>query len=149
MDVVEALAVQAVVVKVSHWIDARRWKELRTLFDDKVETDYTSLFGGEIQQQRADDLVLGWQRALSPLESTHHLLGPIEVSLNGRDALAECHVHAYHRAPQSKSGPEWTVAGHYIFGLHRSYSGWKIRKLALHTAYQSGNSQLLAEAAPS
>jgi hypothetical protein len=149
MDVVEALAVQAVIVKVPHLLDARRWGELRALFDDKVETDYSSLFGGEIQRQRAEDLVLGWQSALSPLELTHHLLGPIDVSVKGRDALAECHVQAYHRAPRAKSGPEWTIAGHYVFGLHRSYSGWKIRKLTLHTAYQSGNLQLLAEAATS
>src|SRR5262245_45149069 len=121
-DIVEVLAVQAVVARVPHLLDARRWRELRALFEDNVETDYTSLFGGEIQRQRADDLVLGgWQKVLSSLEATHHLLGPIDVTLKGRSAFAECHVQAYHRAPQAKSGPEWTVAGHYVFTLHRSF----------------------------
>jgi hypothetical protein len=147
-DIVEMLAVQSVVAKVSHLLDARRWKELRALFESEVETDYTSLFGGEVQRQNADDLVLhGWQKLLAPLQATHHLLGPIDVSLRWRSATAECHVLAYHLAPQAKSGPEWTVAGHYIFTLHRHYSGWKIRKLVLQTSYQTGNRQLLAEAA--
>ncbi|HEU4579646.1 MAG TPA: nuclear transport factor 2 family protein [Polyangiaceae bacterium] len=150
MDVVEVLAVQSVVAQVPHLLDARRWQELRGLFEDQVETDYTSLFGGEVQRQRADELVLGtWRSVISPLEATHHLLGPIDVSIRGRAAIAECHVQAYHRAPQAPGGAEWTVAGHYIFTLHRHYGGaWKIRKLVLQTSYQTGNRQLLAEAAP-
>ncbi len=149
MDVVEVLAVQSVVAQVPHLLDARRWKELRALFEDKVETDYTSLFGGEVQQQRADELIGTWQNVLSPLEATHHLLGPIDVSIKGRSAIAECHVQGYHRAPQAPGGAEWMVAGHYIFTLHRHYGGaWKIRKLVLQTSYQTGNRQLLAEAAP-
>ena len=146
-DIGEVLAVQAVVARVAHYIDGRRWKELRALFADEVETDYTSLFGGEVQKQSADALVLeGWQTLLSPLDATHHLLGPIDVEVKRKTATAECHVHAYHLASSAKSGPDWTLAGHYDFTLHRNYGGWKIEKLVLQTSYQTGNRQLLSEA---
>jgi 3-phenylpropionate/cinnamic acid dioxygenase small subunit len=113
-----------------------------------VETDYTSLFGGEVVDQPADDLVLGtWRTVLTPLDATHHLLGPITVELRGESAIADCHVRAVHVCARAKSGAEWTVAGHYVFTLTSTAAGWKIRKMKLETSYQTGNTQLLKEAA--
>src|SRR5262245_42802072 len=99
VDATRVFAVQSVVTRVVHHIDRRRWPELRALFADTVETDYTSLFGGEVTRQSADDLVLGgWRTLLSPLDATQHLLGPIDVAFDGSLAIAECHVRGYHRA---------------------------------------------------
>ena len=81
-----------------------------------METDYTSLFGGAPQRQRADDLVAGWEKALAAV-STQHLLGPIDVELQGSWAVAECHVRAWHQAKGMADGDEWVVGGHYVFGL--------------------------------
>jgi hypothetical protein len=145
---VQVLEVQAVVARVAHYIDARRWPELRALFAEQVETDYRSLFGGDVTVQSADALVLeGWRPLLSPLEATQHLLGPIDVEISGDTAHAECHVRGYHRAPAAASGPEWMVAGHYVFTLNRADATWKVRKITLLTAYQTGNRDLLREAA--
>jgi hypothetical protein len=61
-----------------------------------VVVDYTSLFGGEVQKQKPDDLVGGWRKLLTPLPATQHLLGPIEVAVKGGAATAACHVRGYH-----------------------------------------------------
>jgi 3-phenylpropionate/cinnamic acid dioxygenase small subunit len=144
----EARAVESVVIRVAHFIDARRWTELAALFAAEVETDYTSLFGGQPQKQPAAELVLGgWQKLLEPLERTQHLLGPIDVTTGGDRATAECHVRAYHRSRRNAGGDEWMVAGHYIFELVKAGSAWKIRKLTLDAYYQTGNTKLLQEAA--
>jgi hypothetical protein len=141
-------AVQSVVARVAHHIDGRRWPELLALFANEVETDYTSLFGGQVQKQRADALVLGgWKKMLSALDVTQHLLGPIDVRVQAASAIAECHVRGYHRSARGRTGPEWMVAGHYIFELAKVGSEWKIRKLTLQTFYQTGNSNLLQESA--
>jgi hypothetical protein len=141
-------AVQSVVARVAHHIDGRRWPELLALFASEVETDYTSLFGGEIQKQRSEELVIeGWKKILSPLETTQHLLGPIDVRVQAGSAIAECHVRGYHRSARARSGPEWMVAGHYIFELSKVGSEWKIRKLTIQSFYQTGNSNLLRESA--
>jgi hypothetical protein len=144
----QVIEAQAVVARVAHYIDGRRWPELRALFADRVETDYRSLFGGDVQVQSAEQLVLeGWRPLLSPLEVTQHLLGPIDVEITGETARAECHVRGYHRAPAAASGPEWMVAGHYVFSLMRADGTWKITQITLHAAYQTGNRDLLREAA--
>jgi len=56
-----------------------------------VETDYTSLFGGEVLEQRGDALIEAWRSLLAPV-ITQHLLGTIAVDVNGAAATARCHV---------------------------------------------------------
>src|SRR5687767_2976383 len=85
--------VQSVVVRVAHYLDGKRSSDLRSLYADDVETDYTSLFGGAPQRSRGDDLIDGWRKLLGPV-ATQHLFGPIEVSVSGVVARAERHVRA-------------------------------------------------------
>ena len=44
-------------------------------------------------------------------------------------------------------GSEWMVAGHYVFELSVRDAGWQIDAMTLHTYYQTGNRQLLEQAA--
>jgi SnoaL-like domain len=138
-------AVRHTVTSVVHEIDARNWSELRRQFEESVVTDYTSLFGGEVQTQRADDLVGAWRRLLTPVKATQHLLGPIDVALRPDGATARCHVRAYHYAPGAPGGSEWMVAGHYVFELRPTADAWRIHRLTLITFQQTGNLNLLQE----
>ena len=122
----------AVVARISHEIDAKRWPALRTLFAEDVDTDYTSLFGGEPVRQKADALVGGWRDMLGAV-STQHLLGPVVVTVPGASATAECHVTASHRA----RGQDWVVHGHYQIALERKES-WRIVGLKLVTFHETG-----------
>jgi SnoaL-like domain len=70
------------VTGVAHEIDSKQWTELTNLFAPRVETDYTSLFGGTPQTQTREDLVAGWRAALERV-TTQHLLGPIDVFVEG------------------------------------------------------------------
>ncbi len=135
-------AIRETVTGVSHFIDHKQWAELRQLFDGTVQTDYTSLFGGEIQHQRADALIDAWRKLLTPIV-TQHLLGPIAVELAGETATARCHVRGYHYAKGAPGGDEWMIAGHYVFQLARAGDAWKIRAMKLETLYQTGNLKLL------
>lgn len=133
------------IVSVVHHIDRKRWSELREVFADQVETDYTSLFGGAPATQSADDLIANWRKNLGPV-TTQHLLGPIDVQLEGDRAYAACHVRAMHYAPEAKSGAEWEVLGHYRFELRRTERGFRIVHMTLETFHQIGNRKLLQEA---
>ena len=138
--------IRDVITSLVHELDGRRWELVPALFTETVETDYTSLFGGEVQRQPATALVSAWQAVLSPLDATQHQLGPIAVVIDGDSATARCHVRGYHRREGLPGGPEWMVAGHYVFELAREGGGWKIRKMTLRVSYQTGNRKLLQEA---
>jgi len=139
-------AVQSVVTGILHAIDLRRWTALSSLFTSEVTTDYTSLFGGEVQRQGRDQLIGGWRQMLSPLDATQHLLGPVVVTGDAARAVAECHVRGYHIWEKGQGGREWMVAGHYVFELQLIDGRWRVSKLTLRTLYQSGNRDLLHQA---
>lgn len=136
---------QTIIANVAHHVDAKRWTELRALYADQVDTDYTSLFGGTPQRQAADALIGGWRTALARV-ATQHLLGPIEVEPRGAAASARCHVRAMHFFAGAPGGESWEVLGHYLFELSRGEAGWRIVGMTLETLLQLGNAKLLQEA---
>lgn len=81
----DAEAVRSTVVAVAHLIDHKRWAELQKLFAAAVRTDYTSLFGGTPEEQKAGALVDGWRGSLGKV-ATQHLLGPIALHVTGAAA---------------------------------------------------------------
>jgi hypothetical protein len=139
----DASAIARQITGMVHALDARRWSELRTYFTEQVETDYTSLFGGEVQQQLSRELVDGWKKMLATLAATQHLLGPVAASGGDKQAVAQCHVRAYHYQPGATDGSEWMVAGHYVFGLEQHGEHWLISRMKLEAYYQTGNIHLL------
>ena len=139
----EADRVRALVTGVVHEIDSKRWTELTNLFAPRVETDYTSLFGGAPQTQTREDLVAGWRAALERV-TTQHLLGPIDLFVEGSGAEASCHVSALHYKKGAACGEYWEVLGHYVFKVERLSTGWAITRMRLDTFHQMGNRDILA-----
>jgi hypothetical protein len=145
-------AVRAVVARIANTIDTRRWTELRALFAGEVTTDYTSLFGGEPQTQSGDALIAMWRQILSPLDATQHVTGAIDVQWRDAVAIAECNVRGYHISARASGGSEWMVAGQWIIEMtHSRKTGssaqWHVTRMTLRTLYQTGNRNLLTEAA--
>jgi hypothetical protein len=141
----DAAAVRAVVASIPHNLDFKRWPEVRKVFAERVQTDYTSLFGGAPQAQTAEALVGGWEKALGKV-ATQHLLGPIDVRIDGDKATARCHVRGIHLAEGAPGGAQWEAIGHYVFGLVRAGDGWRIDAMTLQMLMQTGNRKLLEEA---
>jgi hypothetical protein len=139
-------AVADTVTDLVHFLDRKQWDKLSLCFSADIETDYTSLFGGEIQKQPASALIDAWKNLLTPV-TTQHLLGPIRTEITGATATAACHVRGYHYCEGAPGGREWMVAGHYEFELEFVYSRWAICRMKLITLYQTGNAALLQEAA--
>jgi SnoaL-like domain len=122
------------VVAFFHAVDDRDWDAVRVGLADEVDTDYTSLFGGEPERLAAGALVQRWQGLLPGFDATQHLLGPLLVTGD----VVECNVRGYHRL----DGRTWMVAGRYTLTL----DGDRVAGIVLHTAYQEGDTSLVEEA---
>ena len=133
-------AVRDTITHVAHYLDARRYRELRELYADELELDYTQLFGGEVQRMRADDLITSWSERLAGLAATQHLLGPIDVTLQGSGAQASCHVRGQH---WHKTRGSWVVSGHYRFELAHDGAAWRITRHALDVFGEEGSREVL------
>jgi hypothetical protein len=131
-------AITDAVVELLYAIDARDWKTVRACFDETVEVDYTSLFGGKPSTTSAAELVAGWEAFLPGFDSTQHMLGPVTARAEPGGVVAQTHVRGYHYVKDAPGGEVWMVAGHYTIRLVRR-NGWKIRGLTLTAYYQEGN----------
>jgi hypothetical protein len=133
---------ESTILDLFHAVDALDWDGVKTALDDRVEIDYTSLFGGEASAPTRDELIESWQGIVPGFDATQHLLGPLRLEERGTDAAAETHVRAYHYLEESV----WMVAGHYRIALKRKDAGWRIAGIRLDVFYQEGGADLLARA---
>jgi hypothetical protein len=140
--VTEHEAVASRITRISHYIDHKQWTELRALFAPEIAVDYTALSGGAPQRQSPEALVGGWEKNLAPV-TTQHLLGAIDVEIDGDRAKATCHVRANHFVKGKPGGEEWVVMGQYVFGLTKT-EAWRIAAMKLEVFRQTGNAKLLA-----
>ena len=122
-----------------HDVDRRDWTAVRNGLADEVDTDYTSLFGGEPEHLTAGTLVGRWRGLLPGFDATQHLLGPVAVTgTDGATTTAECNVRAYHRLGDRV----WMVAGRYTLTVR----GGRVAGIVLHTLYEEGDRGLVEEA---
>jgi len=55
-------------------LDSRDWPLFRSCFADEIETDFTSVFGGEPRKVSADRWTEAARRSLSGLKATQHMI---------------------------------------------------------------------------
>ena len=97
-------AIADTVVGLLHTIDARDWKAVRAAFDETVEVDYTSLFGGKPSSSSAAGLIAGWEAFLPGFDATQHILGPVTTRAETGDVVAQAHVRGYHYIKDAPGG---------------------------------------------
>lgn len=136
-----------VVVAFGLHTDARRWDNLVQLFMHEVSVDYTALQGGSPSVHRASELLGSWARFLPGFSATSHLIGLPLVAVDGDHATAEASFTATH-AISDAGQPDrlWMVGGRYEMGLVRLEDRWRIARVRLVLAWQSGDLELPAEA---
>lgn len=135
-------AITETVIYVANFADARAWGELRDLFTDEVEVDYTSLAGGEPSVVKADDLIASWRGTLAGFDATQHQVTNILVTVSGDGAQANAYIHADHYLAGAPGGDHWLVLGTYDYRLVRTNGGWRVRSTRLNLKHLEGNNDL-------
>src|SRR6266540_6825977 len=123
-----------VITRMLHAIDALDWATVRACFAEEVDTDYTSLWGGEPATVKIEDLVADWQQLAYGFNATQHLTGPI-ITVDGK-------LHTHVRAHHWFDGAAWTVYGHYIAVV----TAGRIAALTLQTYQEVGDRELVTRA---
>lgn len=132
------------VTRMLHAVDAKDWDGVRAEFADRLDMDYSSLFGDPPARVDADQQVAGWRQFAGAFDVTEHITGPIVVTHADGGAVARTHVRAYHRVLGAPGGDVWMVAGHYLVKLAPAGERWKITGITLTVFYQEGNREIPA-----
>lgn len=125
-------------------VDARRWDDLLTLFAPEVHVDYTSLFGGERQLLKREQLVANWRQLLPGFTRTTHLVGSPTIVVTGETAEAAASVIACHFIKEAElAGNDlWLVGGCWEITFGKHSGAWRMTALTLARAWAEGNQDL-------
>lgn len=115
------------------YADARQWDELLDLFGPEVQLDFTSLFGGEPQSVKREQLIDSWRQLLPGFTRTTHLIGAPMIVVSGDGAQASASVLAWHfiDEPALEGADRWIVGGCYEMALRKGGGAWRIAALTL------------------
>jgi SnoaL-like protein len=125
-------------------IDARCWADLEELFASELKADWTSLFGGEAQVLKREQLIGNWRQMLPGFTHTTHVIGPPTVALSGEKAQASASVVAWHfiKEPELEGNDFWLAGGTYEIDFAKLDGRWRISAMTLARAWSSGNQDL-------
>jgi hypothetical protein len=92
----------------------------RRAFHDDAYVD-CGVFAGS-----PDDYVAFAQAALARYEASHHLIGQIDIEVDGPRASGEVYFLAWHRSGRGADAMDVFIAGRYIDAYEDRGSGWRI-----------------------
>lgn len=137
-------AIDDVLHRYAHALDARDWDLLRTCFTTDAVADYLDLGGVNEGVETIVELCSG---VLTGLDSSQHLIGSPLATVDGDTATASCYLQAQHVFAGAEGGDHYLVGGRYDDQLVRTPDGWRIRHRTLHATWSSGNPEVFTAAA--
>ncbi len=135
-------AIRLVVDEIDNACDAKDWDVCRSFFADEVETDFTSLAGGEPARISADDLIGAWAANLFAEKKTFHQRGNHRIEIDGDRATVFSKAYAFNLLESGEITGLWEAWGNYTHGLTRTDSGWKCAAMKLEVVHQRGDERV-------
>lgn len=134
------------VLRYGRCIDDRDWDGLAALLSERVDLDFTSLWGGQPETLSGAQLAERWRSMREALDATQHVIAGILPTVDGDAATVVSNLVAVHRRAAAAGSPLWTVGGAYEFRLERAGGRWAIRGLTLRVAWVDGNQSVVSPA---
>jgi len=105
-------------------IDQRDPALYRSCFTDELERD---MFAQGFEQGSADSWVETAMNAVSPFQTTQHIITNHTIEIDGDEATCVAYLQAQHWNPENFL----LVGGYYTDKLRRTPEGWRIHSLQL------------------
>jgi hypothetical protein len=138
-------AISDTVIAYATGLDRRDWVLYRSIFTDALEMEFSSV-GIKPGAYSADAWVRSAQRLFAGFSATQHTSTNHVHDIRGDAATCVSSMQAEHfvaAGPDIAAGAErWTIGGYYVNGLVRTPAGWKLRSVALHVNWTSGNPEV-------
>lgn len=131
----EQARIESVLLQYATALDERDWPALERVFTPDAVAHYSGV--GEFNGREAVIEVIS--SFLETCGSTQHLLGNIQIQIDGEKAQTRCYVQATHAGIDSFQGQTMTVWGEYLDRLERRLDGWRIVHRTLNIQHIVGN----------
>jgi 3-phenylpropionate/cinnamic acid dioxygenase small subunit len=126
----ERSSIQDLLHAYARACDERRWSAFEDIFCQDVSVNY----GGEFRLEGRTAVVAMIQSMLGGCGPTQHLLGNIDIAMEGDRAHSRCYVRAAHAGLGEEDNLCYEVWAEYHDELTRLPAGWRIRqrKMIVH-----------------
>lgn len=114
-------------------IDSKDWEALRLIFVPEA----TALLGDE--RDGIESIIDRIRAALTPLDTSQHMISNHQVTVNGDEATSRCYLQAQHVRRSADGGHNYIVAGRYLDRFERTSEGWRIVRRDLLVDWTDGN----------
>ncbi|USD67200.1 nuclear transport factor 2 family protein [Vibrio sp. SCSIO 43136] len=123
--------------------DRNLYPQLEQIFAPIVVVDYTSAFGGEVNNVKREDLMASWSALLPGFDGTYHDLSKIIIDQEGDRAEVYADVTASHYIGDNGF---WQISGRYLFEMKKAGTEWQIAALTLLAGDELGSREVLPQA---
>lgn len=110
--------IRALSATYARGLDRHDQDLVRSVFTDEATTHYGAFRGGP------DDMAAMAMKALSAYQATQHILGQINLTVDGDDATGEVYFQAFHQ--HATEGFDRFICGRYVDRYHRTQDGWRM-----------------------
>lgn len=135
-------AIKTIVESIATLADRHNFDSLEKLYAEKVEVDYTSAFGGEVELKSPQALMTQWASSLPGFDRTRHEISKIETVVNGNNATATADVVANHYLDEMF----WQITGSYEYVLVKKDGQWTINQMTFIAESEEGDRDIINEA---
>jgi hypothetical protein len=110
---IDRAEISDVQLRYATGLDSRDWPLFRSCFTDEIETDFSSVFGGEARKVSADRWTEAARRSLCGLAATQHMITNHVITIDGDQATCIAYVQARHFLPNDSGDSMQTMFGYY------------------------------------
>jgi hypothetical protein len=135
-------SVRRLIAKFANSFDVHAWDDLAECLAESVYTDYSDLRGTPPDSIAKSDFVASRRLALQSF-ATHHLIGNIEIYINGTSATSRVTAVVYRR---DADGQVFTSHCLFLLGLQSKNDAWKICSIVQKILWTEGNAGIHGEA---
>ena len=128
----------SLTVKYCWALDERDWDSLSEVFSSDAYAKY-----GVTEHKGIDSIIEKCQKALLPLDFSHHMVTNHVVELEGDEATCKCYFQAQHVRNSTPGGVNFIIAGKYEDELIRINGEWKISSRVLTKIWTEGNKKVV------
>ena len=109
-------------------VDTRDWDLFLTCYTDEMIADMVSVGFEKPMTLPATDFLAIIRQAVSPFDSTQHLISNHVIDIDGDSATCVCYLQAQHFSEEDTGPHTLLIGGYYSNGLIRTPAGWRIDK---------------------
>jgi SnoaL-like domain len=128
-------AVRRLLAKFANSFDVKAWDDLGECLADSLYTDYSDLRGTPPESLSRVEFI-GRRRAALEHLKTHHLVGNVEVYINGTSATARVSAMIFRR---DQGGEVFNSHCLYLLGLQSRNQEWQICSIVQRVFWSEGN----------